>query len=94
VLIAPNSRTAQLGKSVELAFSASDLPPVQFDPRRAPGVERGIVFLREYLASGPGKSTEIEAAGEAAGVSRSSVRKAARKLGIEFDGSGTWALPG
>jgi len=83
-----------VGKCFELAFSAADLPPVQFDPRRAPGVEKGIVFLRDYLAAGPAKSREIEAAGQAAGISRNTVRKAARRLGVCFDRTGTWVLPG
>ena len=90
----PASPPAQVGKCFELAFSAADLPPVQFDPRRAPGVEKGIVFLRDYLANGPRKCREIQAAGQSAGISPNTIRKAARRLGICFDGKGTWVLPG
>lgn len=91
-LVHPASPTAQLGRMVELVFAAFDLAPVQFDPRSTPGVDAGVVFLRDYLASGRKRSRDAEAAGERAGISRSTIRKSARRLGVVFDRSGWWSL--
>ena len=67
-LLVPASGPVQLGKSVELAFSAAELGPVQHDPRRTPGIDRGVVFLRDYLAHGSRPWREIARAGLQAGL--------------------------
>lgn len=75
-----------------LVFRAGDLGPVQFDHRTAPSVEAAERFLRKFLADGSKGWEEIVAAGkEGAGVSESSLRRAARRLGVKMAG-GKWGL--
>ena len=71
----------------------NDLAEVSFDARNAPGVDRAEAFLTDRLASGAAYYRDLIAAGAATGVSRSTLYRARRRLGLVAT-DGFWALPG
>ena len=78
--------------SSRLVFSAKDLPKRSFyDHRDSPGVDRAAEAIKALLANGPATCNRIFAAGTKAGVSRSSLYKAAKRLAVTQKG-GTWSF--
>jgi hypothetical protein len=75
-----------------LVFGADELAELRFKAHLAPGVEGATVFLRDRLAEGPQSSTDLIAAGAGAGLCRSSLYRAKRRLGLASD-QGIWSLP-
>ena len=75
-----------------LVFTVDDLEEVPFDARTAPGVDRAEAYLTARLASGAVYYRDLIADGAATGVSRSTLYRAKRRLGLVAT-NGVWALP-
>ena len=64
--------------------------------RRMPR-DKATTFLREFLAQGEKRATEVILAGSAAGLSEKTIRRAALELRVEKSrraGVSWWSLPG
>ncbi len=75
-----------------LVFTVDDLEEVPFDARTAPGVDRAEAYLTARLASGAVYYRDLIADGAATGVSRSTLYRAKRRMGLVAT-NGVWALP-
>ena len=74
-----------------LVFTASELPEVPFDDRIAPAVDTAKQFLLVALASGPRHCRDLIAEAADAGLSRSSLYRAQRRLALPSI-QGVWSL--
>jgi putative DNA primase/helicase len=75
--------------------------PARDDDGPGPSVSKAVEFLRTTLAEGPCRSSDVEAMAHAAGLSRSSIRRAKDEIGVKAAREGgaagtgwwTWRLP-
>jgi putative DNA primase/helicase len=75
--------------------------PPRDDDGPGPSVSKAVEFLRTSLAEGPCRSSDVEAMAQAAGLSRSSIRRAKDEIGVRASREGgaagtgwwTWRLP-
>ncbi len=75
-----------------LVFSAKDLPKrAYYDHRDSPALDKAMNAVQTVLAAGSANHKRVFAAGAKAGVSRSSLYKAAKRLGVTQN-RGTWSL--
>ena len=74
-----------------LVFTADDLPAIQYDHRVTPGVDAAESFLRRFLTNEAKHSSNIVAAAEHAGISRSIIYRARNRIGLDCV-SGFWSI--
>ena len=74
-----------------LVFQASDLPTPSFDDRVTPAIDAAVQLLRRVLSSGPRHYRDLLAEIGECGVSRSTIHRARRRLGID-SAAGVWSL--
>lgn len=75
-----------------LVFQGCELPQVHFDHRVTPGIDAAEKLMLELLADGPMRFGNLLNRVKNAGVSRSTLVRAGKRLGVAKEG-GFWCMP-
>jgi len=76
-----------------MVFQATDLPEVPLDDRPTPGIDAAEGLLVDLLADGPRHFRDLLGEVNSAGLSRMTLVRAGRRLGVSKAG-GVWSISG